>query len=402
MNGQNRIDVLDGLRGFSLLGILLANLLIFQYGFWGKDYIDYFELSLIDKWVYSLIKIAVEGSFMPIFAFLFGYSLMMMRNKLKADQLRVKWYLFRRFFVLGVLGILHSIFLWEGDILFLYGMMGVFLLLFVNRKAKTLLIWTVSLLLLLGAGDVFNIFDNKGTDDFYNSDAVEPYVQQTTEVYSEGSYAEIKEYRNHAEDPMEKELTGKKAGFIMLLLPFVLAPLFLFGMYTAKRQWFINPTEEKRFYATGFGICLPIGITLKFIGHFMDVQFILGDILLALGYIFLLSHFYSSAKFKCLLQLLQNIGKLSLTNYLMQTIICTTIFYGYGFGMFGKLGVFWATLIGLIIFGLQIIFSTYYLKHFHYGPFEKVVRICTNLTLSGKRNNRVTKVIKDSTEESVV
>jgi len=402
MNGQNRIDVLDGLRGFSLLGILLANLLIFQYGFWGKDYIDYFELSLIDKWVYSLIKIAVEGSFMPIFAFLFGYSLMMMRNKLKADQLRVKWYLFRRFFVLGVLGILHSIFLWEGDILFLYGMMGVFLLLFVNRKAKTLLIWTVSLLLLLGAGDVFNIFDNKGTDDFYNSDAVEPYVQQTTEVYSEGSYAEIKEYRNHAEDPMEKELTGKKAGFIMLLLPFVLAPLFLFGMYTAKRQWFINPTEEKRFYATGFGICLPIGITLKFIGHFMDVQFILGDILLALGYIFLLSHFYSSAKFKCLLQLLQNIGKLSLTNYLMQTIICTTIFYGYGFGMFGKLGVFWATLIGLIIFGLQIIFSTYYLKHFRYGPFEKVVRICTNLTLSGKRNNRVTKVIKDSTEESVV
>jgi len=56
----------------------------------------------------------------------------------------------------------------------------------------------------------------------------------------------------------------------------------------------------------------------------------------------------------------------------------------------------------LIIFGLQIIFSTYYLKHFRYGPFEKVVRICTNLTLSGKRNNRVTKVIKDSTEESVV
>lgn len=399
MNDGNRIYLIDSLRGFSLLGILLANLLIFQYGIWGKDYLDLFNISSIDKSTYAFIKIAIEGSFMPIFAFLFGYSFIMMRDRLKENQLRIKWHLFRRALILITFGILHSIFLWEGDILFLYGSMSILLLLFVNRKRKTLLIWIITLFSLLGAGDVFHIF-SKDSEDLFDVNVIEPYVLQTNDVYRNGTYAEIKEHRNHAEDPFEGELSIKETGILMILLPFVIAPLFLFGMYAGNRKWFFNPVKEKKLYLLGC-ICLPIGIILKWLEYFMAVELMMGRILLALGYIFLFSYLYSSAKFKRPHHLFQNVGKLSLTNYLMQTVICTTIFYGYGLGLFGKLGVFWGTMTGLIVFSLQIIFSTLYLKHFRYGPFEKIMRICTNFSFSGKRKSRLSKVSDNNTSEAV-
>lgn len=401
MNDGNRIYLIDSLRGFSLLGILLANLLIFQYGIWGKDYIELFNISSIDKTTYAFVKLAIEESFMPIFAFLFGYSLIMMRNRLKENQMRIKWHLFRRALVLIIFGILHSTFLWEGDILFLYGSMSVFLLLFVNRKAKTLLIWIIILTLLLGAGDVLNLLYKDSENNIFDAEVVEKYVNQTNDVYSNGTYAEIKEHRNHAEDPLDGKLSIKESGILMIIFPFMIAPLFLLGMYAGNRKWFFNPVKEKRFYLLGF-ICLPIGIILKAIGYFLDVEFILGGELLALGYILLFSYLYSSAKFKHAFHLFQNIGKLSLTNYLMQTVICTTIFYGYGLGMFNKLGVFWATLLGFIIFSLQVLFSTFYLKHFRYGPFEKIIRMCTNLSLSGKRKSRVSKMDENNQSELVV
>ncbi len=136
---QNRIHIIDGLRGFSLFGILMANLLIFQYGIWGKDEIELYAISVFDTGIYKLVKILIESSFMPIFTFLFGFSMIKMKESLEAKGLGTKRYFARRFLLLLVLGTLHSEFLWEGDILGFYGMMGFFLLLFMNRKPKTLL-----------------------------------------------------------------------------------------------------------------------------------------------------------------------------------------------------------------------------------------------------------------------
>ena len=146
-----RVRFIDALRGLSLLGILLANLLIFHYGIWGKDEISYYSLSNTDKGLYSFLKIVVEGSFMPIFTFLFGYSLVKLAESIKNKNGKVKRHLWRRFLLLFTLGLLHSTYLWEGDILAFYGMMGIFLLIFLNRKKKTLIIWGVVLFILTGA-----------------------------------------------------------------------------------------------------------------------------------------------------------------------------------------------------------------------------------------------------------
>lgn len=132
-----RVNMIDGMRGFSLLGILMANMLIFQYGIFGKDEIEHFQLSAADEAAYIWIKVFVEHSFIPIFIFLFGYSMIKLKEKLERNGQKVKSHFVRRFLLLIVFGLLHSFFVWEGDILLAYGLIGLLMLLFLNRKKNT-------------------------------------------------------------------------------------------------------------------------------------------------------------------------------------------------------------------------------------------------------------------------
>lgn len=111
---MERIRVADSLRGFSLLGIFLANLLIFQYGLSGKSYIEYYHLSTFNLGIFHFIKIFIESSFMPIFALLFGFSLDKLYQSMKnKDIKRPRIKLFRRAVFILTIGILHAAFIWE-------------------------------------------------------------------------------------------------------------------------------------------------------------------------------------------------------------------------------------------------------------------------------------------------
>lgn len=385
----NRINAIDGIRGFSLFGILLANLLIFQYGLWGKDEIHLFQLSTIDHWFYAFTKIAVEGSFMPIFTFLFGYSMILMRNSLEQKNAKIKWHFFRRSLLLITFGLLHGTFLWDGDILLLYGIMGLFLLFFLNRKAKTILIWAVSLFVIFGVLHFIPLED----DDIIERAQIKTYVERTTDIYSSGTYSEIKEHRNNGEDPFDK-LEESKLAFILLLSPIVIAPMFLFGMYAAKRELFFHPKREKKLYLILGMVCGVLGLSMKIYGftfHHEGIE-LTGGPILSFGYIFMLAMMYSSLAKSRLLRAFENVGKLSLTNYILQSVICTTIFYGYGYGLFGKIGVFLGTVLGIVIFCIQITFSSLYTERFRYGPLEKVMRFGTYLSFRKASNHDERKV----------
>ncbi len=158
-------------------------------------------------------------------------------------------------------------------------------------------------------------------------------------------------------------------------------PLFLLGMACAKINLFSAPQDEQKIYRR-MSYLVIVGLVLKAIGQldigYSDFFFVIGGPLLALGYIGAFALMYDTQVGRKYSEAFANVGKLSLTNYLMQSVIFTFIFYGYGLGLFGSVGPTIGIIMGLAVYALQIWFSAYYLRHFKRGPVETILRIWTN------------------------
>lgn len=399
----NRVTLIDSMRGFSLFGILLANMLIFQYGIYGKDAIHLFSLSESDMGGYYFLKVAVEGSFMPIFTFLFGYSMVKMQEGLKRKQLSVKRHFSRRFILLLAMGMCHGIFLWEGDILAFYGMIGFFLLFFfLNRKPKTLLLWAALLFLLVGASSYGSL--NETTEFLMDKDNLATYVKESISIYGSGTYTEISDYRNNSDEPLNIDAT--KLALIFLLAPFATAPLFLLGMYAGKKGWFQSPALHQKRYGRLAVILIPISLLFKATAHvwpdasWAGIPSAFGLNLLSLGYMFGFAWVYCKLEKSTLMKAFESVGRLSLSNYLFQTVICTTIFYGYGLGQFGTFGMINGIALCTTIYFIQLVFSLLYLRKLKVGPVEQLLRMWTNLSWSGKATMKKTFI--DNSNKSVI
>ncbi|KOS67797.1 hypothetical protein AEA09_03980 [Lysinibacillus contaminans] len=365
-----RVELLDALRGFSLIGILIANMLLFQFGSSGVEIIE--SASGLNKVSYYFVKIVVEGSFYPIFGFVFGYVLIKMIESREASGLKYKNIVFRRAVGLSVLGAMHLALVWEGDILLTYGStLFMLLLFFLNRRVKTYFVWGSILIAILGVGSLF------GTSFLQ---LVKPLTASEIMIYQDGTYAEILTQR--------LSVFMVDGGFLLLLaLPIGwlfyvcicflgVGPFVLFGMGMAKRGAFLQLENSTRTYKK-VALLVPGGLLLKGIIIFYTPYslfiYSLGTYVLAIGYIALFAWLFSRYQTQ-MNYYFAPIGKLSLTNYLMQSIICTTIFYGYGFGLFGKLGIFVGILLSVIIYAIQLKASQLYLKRFSLGPVETILR----------------------------
>ena len=383
-NPQKRAAAADAIRGFSLLGILMSNMLIFQYGVFGKDELHLFNPSSWDLIGHDMLKIFVEGSFMPIFAFLFGYSMIKMKESINAKGLKYGRNVVRRSLLLIGLGFLHSYLLWEGDILLFYGAISFFLLLFVNRKPKTLMIWG-SIFLLLSVGISYGPSVSSPED----AQRLVSYVNETINLYDTGTYSEIMYHRMNS-DPLG--LPGWMMIFVIILAPLFFASLFLLGMAAGKRGRFLSPRKEKGLYLRYAVMFVPTGIAMKTAAVTLGTShtwsallLTAGGHILALGYIYLFAYMYAhSSKRSVIVRSFEAVGRMSLTNYLMQTVICVLIFYGYGFGMFGRFGVIPGILLALGIYAAQAGCSLFILNQFHSGPVERLLRIGTYWSWSGQ------------------
>ncbi|MEQ6357239.1 DUF418 domain-containing protein [Lysinibacillus sp. M3] len=374
-----RVTFIDTMRGFSLFGILMANLLIFQFGMYGKDELK--NLSALDNGALYFVKIFIEGSFMPIFTILFGFSLIKLIESIRRKKDKSRWSILRRATGLIALGLLHSTLLWDGDILFAYGLMILFLIPFINRKPKTLFIWASIFLLLITSLSFGSVEETKKEQK-----ELATYVEKADHVYANGSYLDIYDFRANTPLPGMDD-AGLVFFFLLFLAPMVTASLTLFGMGLAKKQAFVNMDDEKKWYKLG-ALLVPIGLACKSLSfiesNFSGMLMTGGSELLAVGYVCLAALLYKTRTVQLLAPAFESVGKLSLTNYLMQTIICTTVFYGYGLGLYGKLGVFGGILFGIVVYSLQCVFSLAYFKKFKRGPFETILRIWTNWSWNGQ------------------
>ncbi|MBW6497684.1 MAG: DUF418 domain-containing protein [Bacteroidales bacterium] len=396
VSDKERIVLLDVLRGLAIFGILMVNMQIFF-----RPMLHMLSGYQADETILNLastafIKFFFEGKFYVMFSLLFGYGFFLFMNKPTEEGRSILPVYLRRVFFLLIFGILHVVLLWPGDILVFYALFGFLLPLFRKVSDRGLVKWAIWLVIIptaltalavLAITLAMNIPEASSQIESSLGEgqhAMKEMVEKAAAAYSTGTFAEVTRIRLFEYKML---LPG-----LLFFYPVVMA-MFLLGYLAARKNLIAGYQEHLPFFRKSLRWGAFIGIpfsALFAISYFyakpqqMDVFQALSTLSIAVGGFFL-SLFYissvvllfSKGKLSTIAKLLSPVGRMALTNYLMQSIICTTLFYSYGFGLFGKINTFQGILLAIIIFALQIPLSRWWLKSFHYGPFEWLWRSLT-------------------------
>lgn len=389
MNVQNptaagqRIGLLDSLRGFALSGIMFVNMTWFT-GFFAvfiPDQTIQLNTLAVDAPVYWLINVLVDGKFWSLFALLFGVGIGMQLRMAADPQTRNARLVVRRLISLLVIGWCHAVFIWFGDIVSLYAATGFALLLFSRISDRSMLIWAFGFLLLpVVHNGIWRYVDP-------NFDASHGPLDRLT-AFANGSFAEV--FSANWTFLMKRWLLAIYTGRIFKLLG-----MFLLGCWTVRQEIFLHPQRHRRLLTHtltwGLLIGLPANVCLATysLGGYPWLKNSLATIgipALGLAYAagFILVYSYvirgngpGSVGRQSVFWILNHLGRMTLTNYIMQSVIGIVIFYGIGFGNWGKLGAAWSVPLILVILTLQSLFSMVWLRVFRHGPMEWLWRCMT-------------------------
>lgn len=389
---QERLQAIDALRGFALCGILIGNMQWFAgYGLMPTVLIRL--NATVDQVTHFLVYFFVEGKFYSIFSFLFGFgfALQIQRAEQRGDSEAslFKW----RLLWLLLIGMLHMTLLWAGDILNVYALTGFLLLLFRRKTDRSILHWAFALTLIPILTYTLVYILTAFLAPPAATAVASPDIARATNFwnarinhFSQGSYLQILKENIR--------LVGER--FIYLLyemrVPKVLA-MFLLGMFAFRRGYFQDFAAHRAFIRRVMWWGLVIGLpgnavlaTLMWMHVFVPpsplgivetVTYAFAVPALALFYIAAFVTLWQDWTWQRVLIRLAPAGRMALTNYLLQTLICVFIFRGFGLGLFGRVGVTAATVAAIFIFILQALSSAWWLRDFSYGPVEWVWRQLT-------------------------
>jgi uncharacterized protein len=393
-----RIELLDVLRGFALLGILIVNMVAFAHVTLAAATLPLSYATPVDRGASWLIRWLAEGKFYSLFAMLFGLGFILQLDRAEARGRRFMPAYLRRLAVLFAFGVLHGVFFWVGDILAIYAVLGLPLLLFRRTRPRRLLIWSAILLLLptflIATATVLlaAVRADPAAALQYETllaeqrAATQAEIARVAAVYGQGSFAEITAQR--VQDLLQMWL------FTLFILPNIFA-MFLLGVYLARQRIFHTPEAHRgvlrRLCAWGFSLGLPLNavyatgietlVRSEPSGPLVVALLAqaVGAPLLALGYAAGLALLWQSPIWQPRLRLLAPPGRMALTNYLLQSLIATWLFYGYGLGWFGKVGIAAGLGLTLAIYVLNVAISQWWLHRFRFGPAEWLWRTLTYL-----------------------
>lgn len=383
-----RIDAVDVLRGLAVGGILIGNVQWFSgYGMMPPSLAAAAPIS--DQITHFLVHFFIEGKFYSIFSLLFGFgfALQIARGEERGDT---KATLFkRRLFWLLVIGLLHAYLLWAGDILSIYALVGFVLLLFRRKSDSSLLKWAFWLMVVpvISYAVIYGLFVAFVPPDAMAEleSGIAGRWQSSIDQVTQSSFLSIMTGYNL------EYIVGRYMGLIIgMRLPKILA-MFLLGLYAYRRGVFHDPIAHRPFIKKVFVYSSIIGLAGNVIfallagnespfppspGAVVGVlAYAFGVPALAIAIASLVLLIWPTRK--SVLSIFAPVGRMALTNYIMQTVICVIIFYGYGFGLFGSFGALYATLTALAIFAFQIVVSHLWLSQFKYGPLEWIWRQLT-------------------------
>ncbi len=380
---SERIRSLDVLRGFALLGILVMN--IQSFGLIGAKYFNPMAIGEIrgsSYWVWWMSHVFFDSKFMAIFSMLFGAGIVLMWERANQSGRKFTWLHYRRMFWLLVFGLAHAHLLWYGDILFSYAICGMIVYWVCGWKARWLILSGL-ILLAIGSGNMLLAgmsvphWPSEQLAEM-TSDWAPPaqVVQQELATYRGSWLTQL---------PVRSELALEFETFLLAFWSFWRASgLMLIGMGLFKCGVF-DLRRSTRFYLVAAVAGAVIGFAIILFGvqkfeaadwsfeysFFIGTQFnYWGSLFLSLAYVCGVMLICKIGILKTLQRSLAAVGQMALTNYLLQTIICTTIFYGHGLGWFGYLSRVELIPVVFVIWCLQMIGSPIWLQYFRFGPFE--------------------------------
>ncbi|MFU1769037.1 DUF418 domain-containing protein [Mammaliicoccus sciuri] len=372
---KQRIFSIDALRGFSLLGILLMNILTFAYPYQIINPFEFFQHQ--DGAWFKISSLFIIASFYPIFAFLFGYGLSIMYQNSLEKGLNYYPMITRRLLFLLLLGIIHGVFIFYGDILSTYALLGLIAIIFVRLKPQFTLVALsigIGIFVLLYLLPMILLKDVTQIESFVGLQELE----RVNNILSSADYVSIIGFN--------LKYFGMNIANAILVGPFSILPIMLFGIYAHQINWFNKIKQHKNLYMVIGVVVLILGLAIKMIQIVLEgsvtsqlMSQMIGGPIVALSYIMFFVILCEDQTARKILTPLQSIGKLSLTTYIMQSVICIIIFYGVGFNFYGKLPVLNIYIIGIVIYFVQLIVSYLYLMKFKQGPLEKLWRKVTYL-----------------------
>ncbi|MDT0702947.1 DUF418 domain-containing protein [Mammaliicoccus sciuri] len=372
---KQRIFSIDALRGFSLLGILLMNILTFAYPYQIINPFEFFQHQ--DGAWFKISSLFIIASFYPIFAFLFGYGLSIMYQNSLDKGLNYYPMITRRLLFLLLLGIIHGVFIFYGDILSTYALLGLIAIIFVRLKPQYTLIALsigIGIFVLLYLLPMILLKDVTQIESFVGLQELE----RVNNILSSADYVSIIGFN--------LKYFGMNIANAILVGPFSILPIMLFGIYAHQINWFNKIKQHKNLYMMIGVVVLILGLAIKMIQIVLEgsvtsqlMSQMIGGPIVALSYIMFFVILCEDQTVRKILTPLQSIGKLSLTTYISQSIICILIFYGVGLNYYGKLPVLTIYIIGIVIYCVQLIVSYLYLLRFKQGPLEKLWRKVTYL-----------------------
>ncbi len=386
----DRIISLDILRGFALLGIFIMNML--SYAMVSANYTNPMAegpLTGADEYAFIFSYLFANQKFMSLFSILFGAGVLLMSDRMVAQgKSPAQRHYFRNFWLL-LFGLAHAYCLWYGDILVPYALCAIWVFLLRKKSAKTLFI-IAGVLYAIAAG--INLFFGLSLPH-WPPEALADLCADWTPA-AEKVAAEVAAYRGSwfEQMPFRTEMAILLETVVFLIsFAWHITGLMLIGMGLYKLN-ILSALRSDAFYKKmmlyGFGI----GLLLTGIGLYQNYQHnwacdysfflggvpsFIGSLPIALGYIGLLMLLCKSSWITTLKIWLAPVGQMALTNYLMQSIIATFIFYGHGLGLFASVGRAEQWLYILAVWVFQIIFSRWWLGRFRYGPFEWLWRSLT-------------------------
>jgi uncharacterized protein len=416
---QERIHIIDSLRGIAILGILLMNIpgfgfapaAIGDFSLQPQGDLNYYFWYVFGPGVF-------EGSQRGIFSMLFGAGMYIFVTRLekRAPGLMPAELFLRRQLWLLLFGMFHAyILFWYWDILYHYAICGIIVFAFRRLSPKYLFIAAFACLVLMTARENRDLFKRKAVIAKGEAIAkIDTTVTKLSDKQKEqlGAMKEIKENSKPEEKKkkMEKQLKEIRGGYAelyearsrmaeegetfgMYYWAIFDVPLFMFLGLAFFKLGILQGEAKTKVYAWMTAIGLGVGLPLSYLFVTYDVNYNfnyfeiiknkpfefyeLQRFIHSIGIFGLIMLMYKSGWFKWLFALMRPVGQMAFTNYLMQSVICGIIFMGIGFGLFGRLQYHQLFYVVAAVWAVEIIWSHIWLRYFRFGPMEWLWRSLT-------------------------